>query len=168
MARVLLTAEVEIGRRVVEVVESSFRGLVRLDVVAADLGDVKARAYNKARGQIRADLLLDLLKPARGWNRYVYVVEGDGYVPGLNFVFGVAHGHKAVVFTERLRSAVELFEMRLAKEIVHELGHTFGLGHCADPRCVMYFSNTIKDTDLKGPGFCEACFAKLTRAFSEI
>jgi hypothetical protein len=27
------------------------------------------------------------------------------------------------------------------KEAMHELGHTFGLGHCADPACVMWFSN---------------------------
>ena len=167
MAEVLLFTEVDISRRVVETVESSFRGLLRLAVTRADLGEAKAKAYDKDRGQIRADLLLDLLKPAeRGWRRYVYVVEGDGYAPGLRFVFGVAYGDKAVVFTERLRSAAELFELRLAKEITHELGHTFGLGHCGDPRCVMYFSNTIGDTDLKGPGFCPRCFAKLERALS--
>lgn len=168
MVKALLLAEVEISRRVVELVESSFRGLLKLDVSRVDLGEVKMKAFDKARGQIRADLLLDLLKPAGGWRRYAYVVDGDGYVPGLNFVFGVAYGDKAIVFTERLKSTEELFEVRLAKEVIHELGHTLGLGHCDDPRCVMYFSNTIRDTDRKGPGFCDRCFERLRRAASGI
>lgn len=166
MVRALLLTELAVSRRVVDIVESSFRGLLRLDVMTVDLKDVKAKAYDKSRGQIRADLLLDLLRPADGWHKYVYVVDGDGYVPGLNFVFGVAYGDRAVVFTERLKSVEQLFEIRLAKEITHELGHTLGLGHCEDPKCVMYFSNTIKDTDEKGPGFCDKCFAKLKRAVS--
>jgi hypothetical protein len=28
---------------------------------------------------------------------------------------------------------------------MHELGHTFGLGRCADPGCVVWFSNTLGD-----------------------
>lgn len=168
MVKALLLTELALSERVVEIVESSFRGLLKLDVTSVDLKDVKAKAFNKSRGQIRADLLLDLLKPIKGWHRYAYVVEGDGYVPGLNFVFGVAYGDKAVVFSERLRSLEELFEVRLAKEIIHELGHTLGLGHCGDPKCVMYFSKTIRDTDRKGPGFCDRCFDKLKRTVSGI
>nr|WP_243666411.1 matrixin family metalloprotease [Vulcanisaeta sp. JCM 16159] len=49
----------------------------------------------------------------------------------------------------------------MLKEVLHELGHSFGLDHCADPRCVMYFSNTIEDTDRKGPGYCQRCMARL-------
>jgi predicted Zn-dependent protease len=30
-----------------------------------------------------------------------------------------------------------LFAERALKEAVHELGYTFGLGHCGNPRCVM-------------------------------
>ena len=56
-----------------------------------------------------------------------------------------------------------LFLERAVKEAVHELGHTYGLGHCRDPRCIMYFSNTLHDTDLKGPGFCAACGEKVNR-----
>jgi len=40
---------------------------------------------------------------------------------------------------------------------VHELGHTYGLGHCPDTHCVMHFSNSLRDTDIKSATFCPAC-----------
>lgn len=46
---------------------------------------------------------------------------------------------------------------RAVKTAVHELAHAAGLGHCADPACVMYPSRDIDDTDRKAAGFCAAC-----------
>jgi archaemetzincin len=46
---------------------------------------------------------------------------------------------------------------RLTKEAVHELGHTFGLGHCEDWRCVMASSHGVERLDVKGAEFCEEC-----------
>jgi archaemetzincin len=37
------------------------------------------------------------------------------------------------------------------------LGHTYGLVHCRNPHCVMFFSNSLIDTDVKGPDFCQKC-----------
>ena len=51
----------------------------------------------------------------------------------------------------------------MATEAIHELGHTYGLGHCADPRCVMWFSNTLSETDRKGTEFCLAHQAELAK-----
>ena len=51
----------------------------------------------------------------------------------------------------------ERFRGRALKEAMHELGHTFGLGHCADPGCVMWFSNTLGETDRKGAAYCPRC-----------
>ena len=54
-----------------------------------------------------------------------------------------------------------LFHKRGLTEAVHELGHTYGLGHCRNPRCVMFFSNSLVDTDRKGPEFCPDCKKQL-------
>ncbi|WP_243678357.1 hypothetical protein [Vulcanisaeta distributa] len=101
-----------------------------------------------------------------GFDKIVLVINDDGYVEGgLNFVFGVAKiggGALALVFTKRLRGGEQsLYHLRILKEVLHELGHSFGLDHCTDPKCVMYFSNTIEDTDRKGPGYCQRCMARL-------
>jgi archaemetzincin len=86
--------------------------------------------------------------------------------PGLNFVFGQATvaGRDAFVALPRLRETSygrppneSLYRERVLKEVLHELGHTWGLGHCPDPRCVMYFSNMLADTDAKGLEFCPRC-----------
>jgi len=50
--------------------------------------------------------------------------------------------------------------LRLEKEIMHELGHLFGLDHCMN-RCVMRFSNSVYEVDLKPLGFCEKCHSSL-------
>jgi len=51
----------------------------------------------------------------------------------------------------------DLLRERLVKEASHELGHTFGLRHCADWRCVMASSHAVERLDVKDAAFCEAC-----------
>lgn len=102
--------------------------------------------------------------------RLLGVIDSDLFVPGLNFIFGLAYGNTAVIALTRLRPEYygeekneRLFKERALKEAIHELGHTFGLAHCPDIRCVMHFSNKLADTDIKGPSFCRVCSARLVR-----
>jgi archaemetzincin len=101
--------------------------------------------------------------------RMVGLTEADCYAPGLNFIFGqaVMGGREAVVAVPRLRQSFygwpeepALFRARVLKEVVHELGHTWGLAHCSNRRCVMHFSNTVHDTDSKDACFCPRCREK--------
>ncbi|HDN79108.1 MAG TPA: hypothetical protein ENG33_01425 [Chloroflexi bacterium] len=127
-----------------------------------------AQAYNPYRHQYFSDLLLRLLEEveAPGAERVLGVVDVDLYTEGLNFIFGQAslRGRDAIISLARLRQSFyglpedeDLFLERAVKEAVHELGHTYGLGHCPDPYCVMHFSNSLADTDVKQATFCPRC-----------
>jgi archaemetzincin len=51
------------------------------------------------------------------------------------------------------------------KEAIHELGHSYGLAHCSRPKCVMFFSNSLQDTDRKRSAFCVDCRMKLDKRY---
>jgi archaemetzincin len=132
------------------------------------------KAYNSKRKQYLAVKLLSWLKKsgvAKG-EKVLGIVDVDLFAPGLNFIFGQADiaAGTAIISLYRLRqeyyglaSDNVLFLDRTTKEAVHELGHTFGLEHCSNAKCVMHFSNSLADTDLKQAAFCSRCRPKLIK-----
>jgi archaemetzincin len=115
-------------------------------------------AWNATRRQYLSTDILDALAGRKRpeWERLLGIADEDLYVPELNFVFGEGDARRGVaVFSlARLHGEEALFRKRAATEAVHELGHTYGLSHCDDPHCVMWFSNTLAETDRKGTRFC--------------
>jgi archaemetzincin len=96
----------------------------------------------------------------------VSICDFDAYSNNLNFVFGESSigGNISAIYLPRLRQEFYglepdefIFYQRIVKEAVHELGHTFGLNHCANTRCVMHFSNSLSDTDFKENHICNIC-----------
>ncbi len=129
-------------------------------------------AYRPERQQYFATPIMEELRKniPRDAEKVLAVLDADIFVPALNFIFGQADlgGKEALISLTRLREEFygnskneELLFERAVKEAVHELGHTFGLRHCGNPKCVMYFSNSLSDTDTKGADFCEECRKKL-------
>jgi archaemetzincin len=129
---------------------------------------VPQQAFNPTRRQYHSSTILKLIQKTLGsrYERILAVTDVDLFVPQLNFVFGEADvlNGNAVISLARLRPQFyglpgheQLVRERVLKEANHEIGHTYNLSHCENPQCVMYFSNTIQDTDTKLQEFCKEC-----------
>jgi archaemetzincin len=145
--------------------------------VAVDVSVPAARpagTYDERRRQHSSrEMLRWLLERAPGLpQRVLGLTDVDLFIPVLTFVFGEAQldGAAAVVSSARLRDAADpaLTASRLAREAVHEVGHTFGLLHCdgsdgagryARP-CVMARSASLRAVDGKGNRLCGDCRAR--------
>jgi len=101
--------------------------------------------------------------------KVILLTETDLYVPVLTFVFGEAQlrGKHSIISICRLheefysgRTDDELLYQRALKEVLHELGHNFGLIHCLDWDCVMHSSLEIEEIDIKGDMYCRNCMEK--------
>jgi archaemetzincin len=83
----------------------------------------------------------------------------------LYTIFGLGYigGNTSVVSDYRLQSADRaLFDNRLKKVILHELGHNLGLSHCAVDSCLMSETNgDIVKLNKTGGNYCKKCRRKL-------
>jgi len=141
--------------------------------------ELEESEYDDVREQYDASRILDRLMYLAKDNevfRVLGVLDEDIYASDLNFVFGVAKVPKfrnidkslvSLISVARLRESYygkpkneQLFRERILKEALHEIGHTFGLDHC-DNLCVMKFSNSLPETDIKPAGYCNECNLEL-------
>ena len=95
----------------------------------------------------------------------------DLFIPILTYIFGQAilNGRTGIASLYRLSN--ERYGMnkddrlildRFKKEIIHELGHTFGLMHCHIPICVMRSSTYVEDIDQKSSNLCPKCKSEIS------
>jgi archaemetzincin len=120
--------------------------------------------FDPRRGQHASGRILRWLVERRppGVAKVLGLTDADLFMPVLTFVYGEAQlgGAAAVVSTARLadgRAGARLLGPRLAKECVHELGHTFGLRHCGSAGCAMNRSASLFDIDAKRAALCAVC-----------
>ena len=134
-------------------------------------------AYDAKRGQYQSVEIMKLLAQhtPRDASRILGVTGVDLAIPMLSFLFGQAQfdGPVAVVSLCRLHQEFyglppqeTLLRERTVKEALHELGHTFGLVHCADPTCVMSLATHIELVDAKAERYCSRCGTHLLHRFT--
>lgn len=125
-------------------------------------------AYDYSREQYNSTFLLSRILEFLPENtmKIIGVTDVDLFVPVLTFVFGEAqlNGKAAIVSISRLKNEFyglpkndRLLLDRIEKEVIHELGHTFGLFHCINYDCVMSSSMYVENIDLKSKSFCRNC-----------
>jgi archaemetzincin len=126
------------------------------------------KAFDPKRIQYNSSLILQqlIVKPPPDAEKILGVLDVDLFIPILTFVFGEAQlkGIGAAVSIHRLHNQfyglsenTEVTTERLLKEAVHELGHTFGLIHCSQPKCVMNASTYAENIDQKSAELCFLC-----------
>lgn len=129
-------------------------------------------AYSAKRHQFDSNRILQQLVDLRIPDdcKIIGITGVDLFVPIFTFVFGLSKvdGRAALISTCRLQQQFyglpednNLFLLRCEKEATHELGHACGLVHCRRYECVMHFSNSIDEVDLRAATFCDSCSAKV-------
>ena len=135
------------------------------------------RAYDPRRGQYQSVEFMKMLAQCapRDAFRVLGITDVDLSIPMLSFLFGQAQfdGPIAVVSMCRLHQEFyglpaqeTLLRERTVKEVLHELGHTFGLVHCSDSACAMSLATHIELVDSKAERYCARCGTRLAQRFA--
>jgi archaemetzincin len=129
--------------------------------------DDLAFALDRQRRQYHSTLILEALdrKAPPGALKILAVTRQDLFIPILTHVYGEAQlgGRASIISLNRLKEGlgsggrVDEYHSRVAKEAVHELGHTFNLRHCKDPGCIMHYCHSAADVDRKSNRLCRYC-----------
>jgi archaemetzincin len=147
-----------------EAVKTEFRTNVAVRDGHLDISEF----YDAARRQYNANTILRKIESGYASDnvKTIGLFGVDLFIPILTYIFGQAYlnGNTGIASAYRLTNErygltpdETAFMERIAKEVIHELGHMYGLVHCTDPLCVMRSSTYVEDIDQKGRSFCPSC-----------
>jgi len=123
------------------------KGFYGFNCIIGDNEPISDDMYIKGANHIlNADICLNKLFSQQN---VLYIVDKELWARG-DYLRGYAavNGGTAIVRGEK---------SFLQETIIHELGHTLGLGHCGDLSCVMAIDNDVYDSG----NFCKNCKRRL-------
>ncbi|HCT29752.1 MAG TPA: hypothetical protein DIW31_03230 [Bacteroidales bacterium] len=150
--------------KLVEGISKEFQLQVKAKEGFIDLSDY----YDPLRRQYNGNDLLKEVDTRYSFDslKTIGLFNVDLFIPILTYIFGQAQldGKSGIVSLYRLSNERygiapddNVLLDRAIKEVVHELGHTFGLIHCHTPTCVMRSSTYVEDLDQKSANLCHNC-----------
>ena len=154
----------------IAVIQQAVTNFYHSEVIVDTVVPITADIYTKSQLRLDAPKILD--KYDIGQNTLLITERDIAHCNDARnidewgiFGLGKRPGKICVVSTFRIHNHVSdsLFQMRLKKIVIHEIGHNIGLNHCTnDKRCLMHAANgTIKQVDSEAMWFCEKCRGRL-------
>lgn len=130
-----------------------------------------SEAYYQPRNRYKADILIRWLKEQKPADAdyIIGITENDistkkESIPDFGIMgLGYRPGVSCVVSTFRIKTKNKaLFNERLAKISLHEIGHNLGLAHCKTKTCFMHAAEaSIKQIDSEELDICINCKEKI-------
>lgn len=150
--------------KISKVIMREFKCSVVIKEAHLDIGEF----YDAVRRQYNGDRLLKEVAALNGVenSKTIGLFNVDLFIPILTYIFGQAQLNGKTAIASQYRLSNERYGMppddkllfqRFTKEVIHELGHTFGLIHCHTPTCVMRSSTYVEDIDQKEAQLCLKC-----------
>lgn len=169
----------------ITLISFGYFGKELLEMVVGDVEREFSLPVKTREGHLDLSEFYDPARRQYDGNRLIHEIEGrfashadktlglfnvDLFIPILTYIFGQAFlgGRSGIASIYRLsnerygiKADEKIFIDRIRKEVIHELGHTFGLIHCRNSTCVMRSSTYVEDIDQKGAVLCNHCRTNL-------